>query len=165
MPVGAVVNAPAMQMAIGPVYRATIALAVAYWRSGCTGLPGDEVTLSALVRLPVAHIRPIKGAVLNALSQITPELDTAHTRCMEKYRHNLSTCETMRQRAQEKRVRIKSDRLTRKAELPPLPLPVRGDDRRDDTDRPAVPYANQGRGVHASPRVRSKSPVEAGFTD
>lgn len=75
MPVWHVTRAPLLQTAPGPVYRVTLGLSVAYWLSGCAPLSTDEVTLSSLVRLPVAHIRPIKTAVLQALAQITPKLD------------------------------------------------------------------------------------------
>lgn len=86
MPVWLVMDVPALRTASGPVYRATIGLAVAYWMSGCVPLPDDDVTMASLVRLPHPHIRPIKIAVLHALEQILPQLD----REWRRYEHNRS---------------------------------------------------------------------------
>lgn len=76
-------DAPALATASGPVYRNTIVLADAYWRAGCVLPWHDESTIAALCRMPIAHVRPIKPAIIHALSQITPDLDKERARLVK----------------------------------------------------------------------------------
>jgi hypothetical protein len=74
-----------MVVASGPVYRSTIALAVAYWEGACTLPWHDETTIASLCRMPIAHIRPIKSDIIHALSQITPEMDKVRQARLKTY--------------------------------------------------------------------------------
>ena len=56
------------------MYRATLALAFAYWAGGCAALPDDDVTAAALARLPVGAWRSVKAETLAALAAIMPLL-------------------------------------------------------------------------------------------
>jgi hypothetical protein len=83
-PLTIILNAPALRTANGGVYRATIVLALSHWTSGCKPLPTDDLTLSAITRLPPGSWRSAKTAVLAALDEISPLLTKAYTIAAEK---------------------------------------------------------------------------------
>jgi hypothetical protein len=69
-----ITDAPSLRVAPGGVYRAVLSLAFAYWASGCVTMPEDDVSLSAMCRLPISTWRQCKGDVGHAMAQITPAL-------------------------------------------------------------------------------------------
>jgi hypothetical protein len=124
LPVAPIFHAPMMATAPGPVYRATIVLAVAYWRAGCALPTTDDVTLASLCRLPLAHLRPIKPAVMAALAEITPALDYEHERLIRSHEYKSQAAQRMRDgKAMRQAVRALQQQS---AQAPvPLPLPTR----------------------------------------
>ena len=123
-PVSLITAIPALKTAPGPIYRATIILAVAYWEAGCTGLPDDEVTQAALIRLPIPHWRPIKAEVLAAINQAKSDLDQAHATCVALYVHQSAHTAMMRERRAAKRAeRLLGKSLAHQVK-PMLPLPT-----------------------------------------
>ena len=69
--------AKALATAPGGVHRATLMLCLAYWAGGCSSIPDDDVTFSALLKLPMSAWRAQKAAVLAAFTTIRPALDQA----------------------------------------------------------------------------------------
>ena len=121
MPTSPIALSGTLATAPGGVYRAAVGLAVAFWRSGCAPLPKDEVTLAALVRLPVQSLRSIKPALLIALSEICPALEKAY----EIQRRN----RIAKRRNFEKALAVQGARRAAKLNgsrpgLVPLPLPT-----------------------------------------
>lgn len=74
MPVHPLLECPALIGAIGPVYRAVMCLSFTYWLTGCRGVPNDQTNMAALIRVPQAHIGPIKPAIDAAISELFPIL-------------------------------------------------------------------------------------------
>lgn len=116
MPTEAIMLCPTLQTAPGPVYRATLCIAVAYWQAGCSLPLTDDVTLSSICRLPFPHFRPIKALVLKALAQITPELDAAHAKVQAVYEAQTRTAQTMRDRQSVIRAKRSLERLSQPRE-------------------------------------------------
>jgi hypothetical protein len=74
MPLGPLLNCPALIAAPGAVYRAVMCLAITYWLAGCRDLPPDPTQLAALIRLPNGHYNGIKSAVKAATDELFPVL-------------------------------------------------------------------------------------------
>ena len=126
LPVGAIMHSPMMTTASGPVYRCVIVLALAYWRAGCRLPATDNVTLASLCRLPLAHLRPIKPAVLAVLAEVTPTLDAECARLLRSYGHKVKAAQRMRDgKAVKQAARALQQRAPQSA-LVVLPLPTRG---------------------------------------
>ena len=77
LPVWLITDCQGLRTASGGVYRATIAIAVAYWQSGCRPIPADDVTHAALARLPIAGWRQQKPEILAAFATCKDALDEA----------------------------------------------------------------------------------------
>lgn len=90
-----VTDAPALAAASGPIYRATVMIAMAYGASGCSALPSDASTMARICRLPVSHVGPQKSAILKALATITPALDKAHAQRHQGYALQLAKVKRM----------------------------------------------------------------------
>ena len=130
------------------------------------------MTLSSLCRIPVAHIRPVKTAVLRALAEITPELDTAYRKVATAYANRAAHASAMRaaynaNQALKKAIALGSDMPT---------LPNRQDNPRSptpETPQPVVIAAGQNNNATRPPEplvraVRSqRKPMTGGatFTD
>jgi hypothetical protein len=80
LPLDPFFNCAVIATAPGGVYRAVLAIVAAYWRAGCSIPSRDDVTLAHLAKLPTSTLREHKSLILQALDEITPELDKAHER-------------------------------------------------------------------------------------
>jgi uncharacterized protein YdaU (DUF1376 family) len=172
LPLGPIYDAPSLTTAPGGIYRATLALVVAYWRSGCRPLPDDEVTLAGLARLPVPTMRQHKTAVLHALSEITPDLDRIHKHIATEHAKRSDHASAMRaaynaNQALRKAIAAGSDMPTipNRQDNPRLPTP--------ETPQPFIIAAGQNNNATRPPEplvraVRSqRKPMTGGatFTD
>jgi uncharacterized protein YdaU (DUF1376 family) len=71
-------------MANPAVYRAALALAVAYWASGCQPLPDDTGTLATIARLHSQHLAPIRAQLDSVIAELMPALHREYVRAMDK---------------------------------------------------------------------------------
>jgi len=78
----------ALATAPGPLHRAVLMLALAYWVGGCEELPDEDTALSALMKMPLQHLRPLKGQILAAFATIRAALDKAYEHQAAKHRTN-----------------------------------------------------------------------------
>ena len=85
-----VLDAPSLRVANGSVYRAVVALSLAYWAGGCGELPTDECTLAALCRLPHRAWREVKPETMRGLSDILPRLQTDHAKLVTEYQRQVN---------------------------------------------------------------------------
>ena len=81
--------AKALATAPGGVHRATLMLCLAYWAGGCSSIPDDDVTFSALLKLPMSAWRAQKAAVLAAFTTIRPALDLTYRAEDRKHQANV----------------------------------------------------------------------------
>jgi len=91
-----VLDGPELRTAPGGVYRAVIALSVAYWAGGCVDMPNDDVTQAALARLPVGGWRSVKPAVSLALSAICPRLEADYAAAHAAWQRQVANATVMR---------------------------------------------------------------------
>lgn len=160
-PVHLIVTAPAMMVANGPVYRATIALAVAYWTGECTLPWHDETTIASLCRMPIAHVRPIKSAIIHALSQITPELDKIRRQRVKTYESRYG-CITHATAVRDR------GRAMRQAGTPSQPtngLELAAPAVRHETSRQQGPARHERKAYAASPQSKPATSSTAMFVD
>lgn len=122
MPVAPILQCRALVTATGAVYRSTVALALAYWLSGCRPLPDDDTTVPALIRASPSNWRAVKSEVIAALAEITPYLDHAHAKAMRVYRVNQSNG---RRSLDIRLARIAAAQRQTTTPIQPLALPVR----------------------------------------
>jgi uncharacterized protein YdaU (DUF1376 family) len=73
MPVAPILLCGPLLTVEGPVYRAVLCLAFAYWCAGCK-LPDDDASRSQICRLPPQRWKPIRADVDAALSALLPAL-------------------------------------------------------------------------------------------
>ena len=131
MPIEPIVCFGRMRVANGAVYRAVMALCVAYWSAGCVDLPEDDATVSALIRMPCGHWTNIKSAVMLIFNGIKPELDQAHG---ERVR--------VRQVMLDKAMVMRAKQSVKKAQLIAAPViharQLRASDMVANSDKPPV---------------------------
>lgn len=87
MPIEPIYNCPALASANGAVYRATLALTIAFWAGGCRPLPKDEASLASLARLGLGNWKAIKEPVLQALSELLPDYIKPHAKEAKRRSH------------------------------------------------------------------------------
>ena len=99
-----VLDAPSLRVANGSVYRAVVALSLAYWAGGCGELPTDECTLAALCRLPHRAWREVKPETMQRLSGILPRLQTDHAKLASEYQRQVDSAHDMLGKAAARRL-------------------------------------------------------------
>lgn len=156
-PIHLILAAPALATASGPVYRATLALAIAYWAAGCRLPWQDESTLASLCRMPIAHLRLIKPDVIDALSETRQALDKERARLVRGYESKVASMSHCRQTRDRRRALQRSEHALVPIDEVVL-LPRQADTRKGrsaDTPSPKVQWRRNA----ANPATFTDRPV------
>ena len=138
-----VLDFPAMRTAPGGVYRAVLALGIAYWSSGCAKLSLDDVTVATAVRSPISAYRQHKAEVLAIWADMRPALDKEHAAQLDKRMRQREHASGMVTAAALKRAAKQSAQVM-------LAQPTRADPRGRQEEGPAAVVAASRKAVKPS---------------